>query len=79
MLTKRLLPPVILVIVLAGLVLFGLGDTNTLVGDNNISDNEVASHGFYSAFPQQDLTAGVADTRFDGTIEGSFEGKTGGE
>ena len=34
--------PIILVIMSAALVLFGLGDGNTRVGDTSVSDNEVA-------------------------------------
>ncbi len=44
MFTKRLLLPIILVIMLTGLVLFGPGDTNTLVGDTSVSDNGVAGN-----------------------------------
>jgi len=40
--SKRLFLPFILVIMSAALVLFGLGDSSTLVGDTSVSSNEAA-------------------------------------
>ena len=40
--SKRLFLPITLVIMSAALVLFGLGDSSTLVGDTSVSDSEVA-------------------------------------
>ena len=43
MLANRLFLPIILVIMSAALVPFGLGDSGTLVGDTSVPSNEVAS------------------------------------
>ncbi len=44
MLAKRLFLPITLVIMSAALVLFGSGDSKTLVGDTGVSDNKVGSN-----------------------------------